>query len=349
MSLQNAELDDHYRLRLFLYTLEEYVKVCEKLPINWDKEFLYIDLAKEDVAINIRASLLRKYITRVDSVHLGQVVGSAKIALPSTSSELETVYDRYVSLYNQQVEQSLEDGTILNLRDTFDDIVYGLHLHADVERVERLLQSSGSMRLYSLRIFIQSIEESLFALKDLLIREGVKALSQKTEFERSPSIAVLRQGETNNKSVSGYWSNLYGRDVEDDEAATHFYSDKTTDEMEIIARAGLFLIKLSDKNTTIQDMETILFSPTIADWGDLSVAREFLLSFSKYGIGSAVKFNRQRDTAYVKVFENVDNAFVINIEQIVPVQTITLVRGTDIKEWRVFAFGVAIDPYANRR
>lgn len=226
MSLQNAELDDHYRLRLFLYTLEEYVKVCEKLPINWDKEFLYIDLAKEDVAINIRASLLRKYITRVDSVHLGQVVGSAKIALPSTSSELETVYDRYVSLYNQQVEQSLEDGTILNLRDTFDDIVYGLHLHADVERVERLLQSSGSMRLYSLRIFIQSIEESLFALKDLLIREGVKALSQKTEFERSPSIAVLRQGETNNKSVSGYWSNLYGRDVEDDEAATHFIRHK---------------------------------------------------------------------------------------------------------------------------
>ncbi len=334
-------------LKLFLYTVECYERISRGLPISWGADRYKMKLDEEYAAINVRALLLRKYITKSDGVFLETIIDKAAEELPKCVPELNAIRKDYQDAYSRQVAQTLADGSELNLREIFDDIVYGTFLHADLNRVERLMKSKEYMALYCMRGFIHSVEVLLVRLKELLLENGVQAF-QEEEHQKAVTVSFLETGEKPAKEITGYWSNLYGKEVEDDEALSILLQSKDTEENQIMACALLFLSKLEDLETTIDDLKDVVFWQTRRDWGDLSEARQFLNSVEDRGLATTVNFNQRRDVAHVKVMENVKNTFVVNAEQLIPAHFITLIKDEDIDKWRVFSFGGLVDPYLDR-
>lgn len=340
-------MTDKEYLSLFLYTVMEYMRITKDMYIKWDKDHYEIRPDEEYSAVNVRALLLRKYITRGSSVWLKSIVGGAKTVLPDKAAALDIIYQKYVEDYNKEIEQLLEDGTRLDLRESFDDIIYGVFLHADPDRIARLLNSDERMRFYCVRSFVYSIENSLLDLNNFLLNNGIEIKSNKHTFRRAPVVAKLAAGDSRDQKITGYWANLYGRDTANGEDLTSIFENKKSEEMQIIKCVSSFLQNLESDNTTLDNMKGIIFQPTANDWGDFSEASIFLKNIKDYGIGTTIGYNPRKDVAYVKVMENVKHAFVVDQEHLVNAHHVTLVKDSTVGEWRVFSFGGAIDPYNN--
>lgn len=335
-------------LSLFLYTAETYKRVVKDLPIDWSRDHYERKMDEEYAAIHTRAFLLRKYTTIKDSVSLKAVVKHANELLPEKKKELDTIYENYSNAHDKQIRQSLEDGTELDLRQTFDDLIYGTFLHADFERLKRLTKSSEQVQFYCLRNFVQLIEECVFELYNFLTANGVEPFLRKNTYQKAPVAAVLKADSVGRKEISGYWSNLYGKDLEKGETPEGFFKNKTSEDIQILKCAMAFLSKLEDEKVTPEDMQGIILQQTASDWGDFAEAKKFFDSLNDYGVATTVSFNIHKDTARVKILENVGNGFVVEEEQLIAAYVITLTKDKHLNQWRVFAFGRAIDPYLYR-
>lgn len=200
------------KLYLFLYTMKEYQRfsgeLCShELTADYD--------AESYVQINTKLILLRKYGSKGEPVFIEEILDEMKKTYPHKSEEASKILNEYHEIINMQIEQILADGTKLNLYQTIEDVMYGLYLHADANRIQRLVQTDEQLRFACIRKYVEDFEKVLFKIIKCLRECGMDV--EEIHKEHASIIAFGNQSESQNVVNSPFWSNMYGHDADDEE------------------------------------------------------------------------------------------------------------------------------------
>lgn len=288
--------------------------------------------------------LLRKYYSggkKPANVSYKRLIVEAQSAFPQAAQKLQELSDEFDQIESQQVEQLLADGTKLNLYDTIEDVIYGLYLHADEFRISRLGNTSESVCFFCTRQYVLDIERIVFELYDVLVACGVNAVNP-AQPSRSP-LVYLGDTLNNTQSVKGspYWSNIYGHDATEadmEEIAINL----TAEDAGILFMCMKFTDELTKDNLDVKLLRKFIHPAVRGDWGNFQYAKQFFCSIPNPGISTKVRFNEAGDTAYVRIFPKVDDAFVINTLHVFS-EGYEFALGKWFGKWRIYSFGGHLD------
>ncbi|RCX10429.1 hypothetical protein DFR58_12921 [Anaerobacterium chartisolvens] len=337
-------------LELFQTTVKEYKRFTQQLPINYSNAVLSDFLDSIYVAAQTRLMLLRKYTRKGrGNLYLTNIVTEAIRRFPGHSDYLSEFQARFQQSCDQSLNHSLADGTERTLDESIDDTMYGLHLHADEERIYRIAQDNELLRLFCVVTFVKEIEALVIELSDFFEVNGVTCIEKAHHF-RAPVIHLESQ-DSDAKNITGspFWCNLIGSDITEESTATIFTTlleQYTFEEKQLWATACAFTQLLAQEQFSYDEMKRLVFEPNIYDWGDFSKAVAYYKAIPSPGMSSVIRYNQQRDTAYIHIYPRVEKGFIVDSPQITSdVYMITLVKDQRVGEWRVFAFGGRVDPF----
>lgn len=338
-------------LELFLTTVKEYKRFMERLPINENDslvETIY-NASNEDnfesdyIAIQVRLMLIRKYINKNENVYIEKMIDEAKELFPNNIIFLDEINREYLQLFKKSFELIYSNGIKNGIFESIENVMYGLYLHADEERIIRLSHTKESFRIFYLKRFVLAVEKIIIKIYNFLVDKGVSVINEQ-EHNKAPVIHLGEQGKTSqNIKGSPYWENLYGHDITDQDVEVLFgqyLQEDSNDEKEIYMKVHYFLNEITKDNVSIEKLREIVFVPTIDDWGDFTEAISYYKQITNPGLSSKIRFNNKKNVAYMIVVPKVDGGFVIDSPHIMSnLNYITLIMDDNINEWRVFAFG----------
>ncbi|BAL00375.1 hypothetical protein OBV_31760 [Oscillibacter valericigenes Sjm18-20] len=281
------------------------------------------------VAVHTRLMLLRKYTRNGrGSLHLTDIIAKAICKFPQHTDYLSELMKRFIQSCDQSLNHVLADGTDRTLDESIDDIMYGLHLHADEERIKRIIQDNNLLRLYCAEIFVKEIEALAIELSNFLDANGIHCI-EKTNHLSAPVIHLDAQGsDTRNITGSPFWKNLIGSDMTEESTQT------------------LFSKYFALEQFSCDEMKQLVFEPTSNDRGDFSKVIAYYKAIPSPGMSATIRYNEQRDAAYIHIYPHVEEGFIVDSPQIISdVYVITLIKDQRLGEWRVFAFGGRLDPH----
>ena len=338
------------KLQIFQTTVREYKRFIEQLPLDYSKA-LEGDLSDLTyVAIHTRLMLLRKYTRKGrGSLYLTDIIDKVVSQFPQHSDYLSKLQTRFIQSCDQSLKHVLADGTDRTLDESIDDIMYGLHLHADEEKIKRIFHDNSLLRLYCAETFVKEIEALVIELSNFLDDNDIHYI-EKTNNLCAPVIHLDTQSsDTGNIAGSPFWKNLIGSDVADESAfniLSKNFEQYTPEEQQLWISAVGFIVLLNKEQFCIDEMKQFVFEPTINDWGDFSKAIAYYKAISPTGISNVIRYNEKRDVAYIYIYPHVKEGFIVNSPQIISdIYVITLIKDQRLGEWRVLSFGHNIDPF----
>lgn len=326
-------------LKLFMYTFEEYLKFSTERKIHDITD----DFDNNDyISINTRLIILRKYGDKGDKVFIEKVIKEASNEFPKIKDELNELLKSYKQIENQQFEYRLSNGKVMNLYETIEDVMYGLYLHADYNRINRLRIQNEKMRFIAVRKYVEEMEKILFELYNLL-KKNV------TDYGNNPTDAVadiisLEINDASSKNItSSYWQNLSGSDANYDEIGI-LIENMSIEDKQIMALALIFINELKKEKMRINILKKLVFPSTRHNWGDFSAAKMFYDAIPNAGLSTKVRYNERHDMAYVRIMPKVDKAFKIESPQVIPsVYEICFYKKSEKLGWKIFSFGGHLD------
>lgn len=337
-------------LQLYITVIEEYKRIIVALPIEWDKDVYDISFEEHYAALNVRAFLIRKHINRSENVHIGSIINKAKNVIPREVDALADIFEEFKKGYNENVFQILESGEELDLRKTFDDIVYGLFLHADFERVKRMSLSGGYIQFYCLYKFVASIEKVMFRLYEVLKKHSLSDMRINKIEEAGAGVVLLDKTKNAQKNITGFWRNLYGREASSEEAIQHMLKGKTKTDLQIINYTMNFIENIMTGDLNIDSLKRLVYPSTTYDWGDFSEVKKIIHSFSGLGLGSEVRYNKYKDVAYSKIMHSVEKPLLIEQPHIIEnVLVFTFIEDPQDGIWKIYNIGAPTDPIKEKR
>ncbi len=333
MNKNNKHIDN---ISLFVITVNEY-KEFNKLFIN--------NNVNEYLNIKTKAMLIRKYITRNDNVHIGKIIDELIIKYREEEKYLKALKNNYIEVYHGSIIQIDSLGNEYNQIEVFEDIIYGLYLHADAERVERLQNSDNSSKMYMLNEFIIKIETVILELYQFISDRLVIYENKELPLEKA---TVIRSKEIKNMTGllrEGYWGNLIGEKIVSD----YFISERLDyDDIKVKKVVMNFLDFFQYERASYQGAKKYIFKPILKDWGDFSETKKYILNLgSNIGYSNRIVYNNKKNVAWMTIFKNVDYAFVIDTPQLVEVTIITLVKNS-LSKWKIFSIGKVDNPFNER-
>jgi len=338
--------EDIMKLELFQTTVKEYQRFTQQLPIDYLKalsgdlsEFTYI-------ASQTRLMLLRKY-TRSGrgNLYLVDIAAEAIIKFPEHVNYLSEFQARFQRLCEQFLKRILADGTERTLNESIDDTMYGLHLHADEERINRIAQDNELLRIYGVLTFVKEIDILIIEISDFFETNGVSCI-EKAYHLHAPVIQLEAQN-SNVQNVTGspFWRNLIGYDITEENllsSSVIWHEQHSNEEKQLWSTASAFAQALIQEPFSYDEIKKYIYEPRIGDWGDFSEAITFYKTIPSPGISTSIRYNEQRDTVSIYVYPHVEEGFIVDSPQIISdVYTIMLAKDQKIGEWKVFAFGGA--------
>ena len=326
-------------LKLFMYTFEEYLKFSpERKTHDITDDFDN----KDYVSVSTRLIILRKYGKLNEPVSIEKIIEIASTEFPDLKKDLDKLLEEYRQIENQQFEYRLANGEIMNLYETIEDVMYGLYLHADYNRINRLRIQNEKMRFIAVRKYVEEMEKILFELYNLL-KKNV------TDYGNNPTDAVadvisLEINDASSKNItSPYWQNLSGSDANYDEIEKVVLSIPIEDKI-IMALALIFINELKKEEMSIDTLEELVFPSTRHNWGDFSAAKICCDAIPNAGLSAKVRYNDRHDIAYVRIIPKVDKAFKIESPQVIPsVYEICFYKESEKLGWKIFSFGGHLD------
>ena len=331
-------------LTLFQYTVDEYMRFMKELSVVKPNSITDGYSEADYIGIQVRLMLLRKYFSggkNPENVNIKKVIETAQQLLPSAHDKLKEILDDFELIEKQQLEHLLSDGSKLNLYTTVEDTVYGLYLHADQNRIQRLSCTNEQIRFVCIRKFVLEIEEVVLRLYTLLNECGITSEIHFANI-RSP---MLYFGDTtsNEQGVTGssYWSNVYGKDATDADLK-EIIDAISPEEKEILLLCTSFAEELKSSPLQIKKLRKYIHPAVKSDWGDFTQAQSFFLSIPNPGYSTKVRYNESKDTAYVRFFPHVDDAFQIDTPHIFS-NVYEFALGKWLGKWRIYSFGGHLD------
>ena len=329
--------------QLFLYTVDEYRRFANHLPVK-DPAGLTDDYTEADyIGIQVKLMLLRKYYgsSNKENVNLKRLLSEAEIAFPNRINEWNTLSAEFDQIETQQMEHLLTDGTKLNIYTTIEDSVYGLYLHADENRINRLENTAEAIRFFCTRKYIVEIEALIFRLYDLLVECGVNSRIG-SPASRSPMV-YLGDTSQNTQAVtaSPYWSNIYGHDATDDDIE-QIGQEITLEEKKMLYLCISFTDELRKTPIQAKELRKYIHPAARSGWGNFQAAQAFFCSIPNPGFSTKVRYNENKDTAYIRIFPKVDEPFMINTPHVFS-EGYEFALGKWFGRWMIYQFGGHLD------
>lgn len=325
-------------IQLFIFTMEEYKRFYNQIP-----KCKITDTYDEAsyVQINTKLMLLRKYGSIGENVYIKRVIERAINKYSNKEIELKKILEEYLKIETQQLEYILSDGSKQNIYDSIEDVMYGMYLHADENRIKRLMQAEENLRFVCVRKYVQELENIVFQLYNLL-KNFEENLSMIKKIDKAPTI-FLGDNKLNKQEIkkSTHWSNLYGKDgtLKD---IDNFIEENGLESVVIIGICYSFISELKKDDISKDVLDNLIHPETKKDWGDYSEAKYLYESIENPGLSMGVEYNENHTMAYLKVLPKVDDIFVIhNTHVINEVYKIYLVKYKN--QWKIYSFGGNMD------
>lgn len=326
-------------LELFMFTLKEYKRFSARIA---SKSLLSEYDEKDYTDVNVKLMLLRKYGNKKENVYIGTIIEDAIQKYNEKSKELNSILLEHNNLEEQQVELILSDGTKRNLYEVIEDVMYGVYLHADNDRIQRLKKSDENLRFACVRKYVEDFEEILFKLYDCL--SDCELIENENTKEKA-SIIYLGNSDENTQEIkkSPYWSNLYGHDGTDDDVK-NLLEQYNFEDYEIQLKCLIFLEELKKDEKSFDILDSLILPSTKDGWGDYTDAASFYKSIINPGISTKIRYNENHSKAYVRIFQQVEEVFVIDSPHILNnLYEICLVKENEKSEWKIFSLGGHVD------
>lgn len=340
------KLSDKQIIKSFLYTVEEYKRFEKSIPT--EKNHLLLDTYTEADYIGIQTKLmiLRKYSYYRDLVYIPTVIESAKKMFPVLGDALGAIKKKYDEVEKNQLQSISSEGNKMSLFEMQECVLYGLYLHADEDKIIKLLDLNEALYFSMTRKFVEELEVVLLELYELLVTR----IDDKYERKKSQKAPVIFAGnlEQSKQEVKGspYWGNLYGKDATDEDLLETLL-DNSEEDMLILLKCLAFLNEAKKDDYSIEILEGFVFPPTREQWGDFSMLSEACRNdLSNVGWSTRVRYNNKHDMAYVHLFPNIDEPFLLDQPHVITeLSVITLVHENPKYGWRIFAIGGKVDEY----
>lgn len=338
MSKKNQEKNDLDFIRLFHTTFKEFEKISSSINFLPDEEG-YIG-EDERTNLKIKLMLLRKYITNGETVQLKSIVEKLKTLLPQKTKEIDRIYDNFKAKSSEPMIHINARGEEQDIRDVFQDMTYGYFLHADFDRVDRLRNTDENLLWVMIKKYVSEIEEAIIDIDGLIVREIQNVEQVPTSFASEPVVRYADVKDNEKGKLQGRWRNLIAQPMSDDYMLEGF-EGMNQEDIVCWLMGTAFLTKLNESSIPSPDeMRTVVLEDTISDWGDFSDIQKEIQSLGEYGLSTRVDYNNDGNVAWLKVFPDVREGFVVSVSQQVNVYYITLVRDDYGRgDWKVFAFG----------
>lgn len=330
-------------LKLFVITVEEYKRFSSQLD-NYEANDNYNEFSY--IKVNTKLMLLRKYGNKNENVFIEKILQQMLNKYSSNEEQLEQLLDDYHKIESQQLTYILADGTKLDIYHTIEDVMYGMYLHADKNRIERLTSTEESLRFICVRKYVEDLEKVVLKTFDLL-----KTLDENLGLKNNnhSKATTIYLGDTSknvqNIKKSSYWVNLYGKDGTNSDL-DNIVQGLTMEDVEILSKCLAFLDELEKDEIATKIMDSLIFPPTKKDWKDYSEAKSFYSKIEKPGLSSKVRYNKDKNMAYVRIFPQVDDFFIIDTPHIITnVCEICLVKVNNKSEWEIFSMGAHLESF----
>lgn len=336
------KIDEEHILKRFEYTVREYIRFYDFYK---NQEVSEENTEAFYVMLQTKLMILRKYDYNREDVYLSKVFDSIDKMYPELKENVSMLRERFEKLNNYYMEVILSDGTSLNLYKAIEDVMYGLYLHADPDKIERLLKTNKNVYLMAVKEYITVLEGIVVDTYNSIVDKMQNKYIQQEE----TSASVIFMGDPTNEKHdiknSPYWKNLYGRDLEDTEIKGIF-QDMSDEDIEIYLKGTIFLQEISKESYSIKLLEQLVFPPTRSGWGDFSNLHDFVINKKHIGLSSRIKYNDEHNIAHLKICQNVENAFLVNQPHQVPdICTLSFVKENEKYGWRIFQIGEPVIKY----
>lgn len=332
------------QIKLFLYTIEEFKRFSDYFKVKTDHSLTDGYTQDEYIATQTKLIILRKYGSKSDAVYIRKILKIAIEEFPELAAIFNQLLDEYNIIENKQIQTILADGIKINLRQSIEDVMYGLYLHADENKIKQLLQMDGTLSFVLIREYVESFETLVFKIYDVLVGCVENKLA-KVEYKKAPVLFLGDDTSGQKIENSPFWSNLYGKDASDSELEEIINENELEDNIILLICAS-FMNEIIKENYVVENLEKLVFPPTRRVWGDFSELHDMCIKEKKIGFSSNVKYNDKHDMAYVHLFRNVEGAFIIKQPHLIQdICVITLVHDSNELGWRIFQIGERANYY----
>ena len=322
-------------LQIFVHTMDEYKRLMKYLPVN-NRDLLEDSYNEADyVGIQTRLMLLRKYYNNRGNVGFKGLIAMAEQEYPDRQKDWQKLSDEFDEITTQQLQHILSDGTKQTLYDTIEDTVYGLYLHADENKIIRLMNTHEAIRFACIRKYVLAVEKLLLRLSEILLECGVSGIS-KIEVSKAPAI-YMGDPKTNTQGIhtSPYWGNVYGHDTADSEIKELIDEAPLEDKM-ILLHCLKFMTELGgDSSHSV--LKKYIHPLMRWNWGDFSIAKKYFSQIPNPGWSTKVRYNEQKTRAYVRIYPKVEGAFMLSTPHLLA-EVSQFVLTKWFGKWYIFAF-----------
>jgi|GEM_PF-2071011 len=346
-------------LAVFVTSMETYLRFADYLPVNEHLAGLSSgerrisettgELDGSDYfGVMVRLMLQRKYFQRSDGhkkpnpQFVRNLIKVALEYLPMDDDPWGRVLKRLDEISERSIQVSLPDGTD---RDGYfcnaQDVAYGALLHADADKIKRIIQVPETMQTAYVGEYVMLREGILCELLSSLYMAGVEPL-RAHEGEREASVRWGSSVGSDERAIVGSprWAGLTGRDITDDEAARAL-EGKDADTLSVLLVCVRFFSMLREDGLDVAALGAMVAPWTRSDWGDFSDAARGLAAAGHLGISNDVQFRDDRGGATIKLVPDVEAAFLIDGPQMIRAGEMCLANTS--LGWKVMRVSISRD------
>lgn len=327
-NMKRAADEKDQLLELFLFSMESYHRAMKALPLS--NGFLAFDgtsstinralgqIGTDEVALEVRTMLQRKYFQRGETLHVGRVIEALYSASQKVSDDITLIGKTIDELKDYKLESCSTNGEIRSGgHQNVDDLIYGVLLHADLDKAQRLASTPVDIRLLALKEYVVKREEILLLLETAIRKTGVQSLADMST-GCFPAIIRFSKTDARDKSIkkSPKWHNLAGRDIDNPTLAV--YASHNCADDNLVLLVGIILYDLlMDDNPDVDWLKSVTAPWTWQKWGDFSQAASQIRTLINPGCSSRVRHDGGNDYAQVIIFQYVEKPFEISTPQLI--------------------------------
>lgn len=330
-------------LELYLTTMQVYLFLTRSFCVSEElgrfengipkAVFGYEPEEGDYIGVALRMMLQRKYFVPDERVCLKRLLNFVKSEIQGCAGEVDGIFAR-LNEVNMPFRVSFSDGTErLKLWESIAPVIYGSLLHSDLEKAKQLLQLDKSSWLFISAPFTMGREECLLRFRELLISHGVSPLA----IHEAKMAPVLSWGDsaTAARAVrkSPYWESIVGHDANDEETLKLF-QECDEEDLKVLSVCTEFFYAISVESPDVEAMEKMIDPSTRASWGDFSEAIEAVRSIVSPGISSKVRYLDDKGLATVRIWPQVDAAFIVDRPQVT--EQIEIVAKKSQSVWKIY-------------
>ena len=234
----------------FISSLDAYQVIADGLPIsnglknfrgnNSEMEAAVALMENDLTVVDVRLMLQRKYFSYNEKVNVKKLLKKVIETHPEKSNEIEAMLHRLEEINTSAIMLALPDGTFFsNKYEIAEKIIYGFYLHADVDKIQPLMNLSPQMKLIAIAPYVIEREKLLFDIRSLFISLGYCSFLPKHADKAGMLSFDSQLSEEKNVVSSPFWSNFLGHDASDEELST-IVSENTLDDNIALLVGGTF-------------------------------------------------------------------------------------------------------------